>query len=78
MRRGARALASVPCHPFTPRAPAGQERFRAITKAYYQGAHGIIVAYDRSDPESVRNVEEVWLPEVCPASAPPSRPWPRP
>lgn len=39
---------------------AGQERFRTITASYYRGAHGIIVVFDLSDPESFRNVKQ-WL-----------------
>ena len=39
---------------------AGQERFRTITASYYRGAHGIIVVFDLSDPESFSNVKQ-WL-----------------
>jgi small GTP-binding protein len=39
---------------------AGQERFKTITKTYYSGAMGIIVAYDCTRPESFDNVRS-WV-----------------
>ena len=42
---------------------AGQERFRTITSAYYRGADGIIIVFDRTSQESFEHVEE-WLQEV--------------
>lgn len=41
----------------------GSVRFSKITHAYYRIAHGIIVAYDSSDPEALANVAG-WLEQV--------------
>ena len=35
---------------------AGQDRFRAITKNYYKGSHGIILIYDITNTQSFENV----------------------
>ena len=42
----------------------GQERFSALRKRYYKGAHGVIFAFDITRPESYRAIEKRWLPEV--------------
>lgn len=39
---------------------AGQERFKTITKAYYAGAMGIIIAYDCTNPQSFENIKS-WV-----------------
>lgn len=42
---------------------AGQERFHVITRAYYKGAHGIVLVYDVSDPKTFENVS-YWLKNI--------------
>lgn len=42
---------------------AGQERFRTITSSYYRGAHGIMLVFDITNPESFDNLNQ-WLKEV--------------
>ena len=36
---------------------AGQDRFRAITSSYYNGAHGLCLIYDVSDRQSFNNIK---------------------
>ena len=38
----------------------GEENFTSIARAYFKGAHGIILFYDISDRESFKNLKE-WL-----------------
>lgn len=42
---------------------AGQERYRAITSAYYRGAVGALLVYDITKYSSFQNVER-WLKEL--------------
>jgi small GTP-binding protein len=42
---------------------AGQEKFRAITKAYYRGAHGILVVFDISRRDTF-NQTKVWIDSI--------------
>ncbi|XP_028306882.1 ras-related protein Rab-19 [Gouania willdenowi] len=42
---------------------AGQERFRTITQSYYRSAHGAMVAYDITRPNTFESVSH-WIREV--------------
>ena len=42
---------------------AGQEKFRAITKAYYRGAHGILVVFDISRRDTF-NQTRMWIDSI--------------
>lgn len=42
---------------------AGQERFHTITKAYYRGAHGLVIVFDITNPESFQNIS-YWLQNI--------------
>ena len=42
---------------------AGQEKFHVITKAYYEGAHGIILTYDVTDQHSFENIN-YWMSNI--------------
>ncbi|XP_006277597.1 ras-related protein Rab-35 isoform X2 [Alligator mississippiensis] len=43
---------------------AGQERFRTITSTYYRNAHGVIVVYDVTNPDSFVSVKR-WMHEIA-------------
>jgi len=42
---------------------AGQDRFRNIVASYYRGAHGIVLVYDVSNPQSFESIQ-TWLDEA--------------
>eukprot|EP00762_Andalucia_godoyi_P001902 ANDGO_06027.mRNA.1 Ras-related protein RABD2a len=42
---------------------AGQETFRSISRAYYRGAHGVMIVFDVTDERSFENVES-WIQTV--------------
>ena len=42
---------------------AGQERFGTKSKAYYKGAHGIILTYDVTDANSFKNIRN-WIKQI--------------
>ena len=47
---------------------AGQEKFRSITKAYYRGAHGILVVFDISRRDTF-NQTRMWIDSIKDASS---------
>ena len=49
---------------------AGQDRFRSITKAYYRGAHGILVVFDISRKDTF-NQTKMWIDSIKEASTDP-------
>jgi len=42
---------------------AGQDRFRAITKNYYKGSHGIVLMFDLTSQASYDNIKN-WLTQI--------------
>ena len=42
---------------------AGQDRFRAITKNYFKGSHGIILIYDVTNRQTFENVKS-WISQI--------------
>mmetsp|Transcript_27193 Transcript_27193/g.38302 ORF Transcript_27193/g.38302 Transcript_27193/m.38302 type:complete len:203 (+) Transcript_27193:83-691(+) len=42
---------------------AGQERFRTITRSYYRGAHGVMLAFDVTDGNSFQTVGK-WIYDI--------------
>ena len=41
----------------------GQDRYRAITKNYYKGAHGIVLIYDITQNDTFQNVKD-WVESI--------------
>ena len=48
---------------------AGQERLQGLTSAYMRGAHGAVLLYDVSDPDSMLALKTVWIPFALENSA---------
>ena len=42
---------------------AGQERYRSIIKAYYNGAHGVLIIIDLCNKESIEQID-FWINEI--------------
>lgn len=47
---------------------AGQDRFKAITKAYFRGAHGILVVFDLSKRETFEKTR-IWIDSIRESSS---------
>ena len=43
---------------------AGQEKYRALTRRYYEGVSGIILVFDVTDESSLLNLNQYWLPKI--------------
>ncbi|KAG0980868.1 hypothetical protein G6F28_011547 [Rhizopus arrhizus] len=43
---------------------SGQERYRAISSAYYRGAKGIFIVYDITSRSSFENAQHYWLKQI--------------
>ena len=48
---------------------AGQDRFRAITKNYYKGSHGIILIYDVTSIQTYENIK-TWVSQIREEASP--------
>ena len=48
---------------------AGQDRFRAITKNYYKGSHGIILIYDVTSLQTFENIK-TWVSQIREEASP--------
>ena len=42
---------------------AGQERFKTITGAYYRGADGIMMVFDKTNQDSFKHIPQ-WMEEI--------------
>jgi small GTP-binding protein len=43
---------------------AGQDTFRSIVSAYYNGANAIVIVFDLSKPDSFQDLRDFWFKEV--------------
>ena len=43
---------------------AGQERFRSLSAMYYREAPAVVCVFDVQNPETLRQLEAYWIPEV--------------
>jgi len=43
---------------------AGQEKYRSLTRRYYEGVSGIILVFDVCDESSLQNLNHYWLPKI--------------
>ena len=43
---------------------AGQEKYRSLTRRYYEGVSGVILVFDVCDESSLQNLNHYWLPKI--------------
>ena len=43
---------------------AGQEKYRSLTRKYYEGCSGIILVFDVTDKSSFEGIQEYWLQKI--------------
>lgn len=43
---------------------AGQERFDSMSKAFYRDAVGAFLIYDITNPQSLENLKNIWIPQL--------------
>ena len=43
---------------------AGQEKYRSLTRRYYEGVSGVILVFDVCDESSLQNLNQYWLPKI--------------
>ena len=44
--------------------PAGQEKYRSLTKQFFRNIQGAILVYDISKKKSLTNLDEYWIPQL--------------
>ena len=42
----------------------GSEKFRAVTKQYYKGAHAIVLVFDLTVQKTFNDLKNIWLKDV--------------
>lgn len=43
---------------------SGQEKYRSLLPQYYRNADGIILVYDITNVESLKSIEDYWVPQI--------------
>ncbi|OHS97800.1 Ras-related protein Rab-18 [Tritrichomonas foetus] len=44
--------------------PAGQEKFRSLTRHFYRNIQGAILVYDVTNKETLKHLDEYWIPQL--------------